>query len=378
MKFNVSKEVFEKGLGQVLNVVGSRNQDPICNNVLIEADEGGTVRLTTTNMDIGVRCSVRAEVVVAGSITLPAKKLKELVSGLMGNEINLELFSKTKVKLECGSSDAVLSGIKSEMFPNLAVDESEMFLEIGQSDLLSMLRSVAYAQSTDPNRYVLNGVYFNFTGDVFAVVATDGRRLATCEYRMPGADGANAKAKSFILPSKTVAELIKQLGANGKLRIGVSEKQVTFDIDVEGRGESGFCENVKIVSKVIEGNFPQYKQVIPKDPGKVMEVEREVFLRSVEFASKVTTDKYNSVYLTLVPNMLEVSANGGENEAKNRIAVQYNGPEIKIAFNPQFLRDPLGALVQDIVVFEFKDELSPGVLKTKNSCFLCVIMPQRK
>lgn len=376
MKFSIGRDFLDKGLGLVINVVSSRNQDPVYSNVLIEAEEEGTVKLTTTDLDISVRCSVKADVSVPGSITLPVKKLKDIVGGMMGNEIGVELFSKTKVKLVCGSSDAVLSGIKAESFPKFSVADSERVFEIAQSELASMIRNVAYAQSVDPNRYILNGVYFNFSEEVFAVVATDGRRLATCEHRTEAAE--KPISGSFVLPAKTVSELIKQLGSKGNVRIGVSEKQVLFEIDADERPESGLCGKIRIISKVIEGNFPQYKQVIPKESANRMEVEREVFLRSVEFVSKVTTDKYNSVYLDLKPNTLEVSASGGENEAKNKIAVQYNGPEFRIAFNPLFLADPLKALVQDMVSFEFKDELSPGVLKTKNSGFLCVIMPQRK
>lgn len=376
MKFSIGRDFFDKGLSLVTNIVSSRNQDPVYSNVLIEAEADGTVKLSTTDLDISVRCAVKAEVFTLGSITLPVKKLKDIVGGLMGNEISVELFSKTKVKLVCGSSDAVLSGIKADAFPELAVADSEQTFEIAQNELASMIRNVAYAQSVDPNRYILNGVYFNFSEEVFAVVATDGRRLATCEHRIE--DPEKPISGSFVLPAKTVSELIKQLGAKGRVSIGVSEKQVTFEIDVAERPESGLCGKIRIISKVIEGNFPQYKQVIPKEPGNCMEIEREVFLRSVEFVSKVTTDKYNSVYLNLTPNTLEVSASGGENEAKNKIAVQYSGPEFRIAFNPQFLADPLKALVQDMVSFEFKDELSPSVLKTKNSGFLCVIMPQRK
>lgn len=375
MKFKINREFFSAGLSQVVNVVSTnRTTIPVFNNVLIQAEDG-KVRLTTTNLDIGILCVVKADVEVPGSITLPVKKLKDIVGGLMGSEISIELFSGTKVKIASGSSDALMTGIAAEEFPALpSVDENNLF-EIEQNELLTMMRSVAYAQSTDVNRYVLNGVFFNFTAEGLVLVATDGRRLATCERRI---DSVPEGMKPFILPAKTVSELQKQLSSKGKVAIGLSERQVMFKVSVDEKAESGFCDEIKIVSKVVEGNYPQYSQVIPKDSGKHLEVEREIFLRSVEFAAKVTTDKNNSVHLNIAQNALEVAANGGENEASNKIAVQYEGDEMKIAFNPQFLSDPLKALAQDIVVFEFKDELSPGVIKTKDSGFLCVIMPQRK
>lgn len=374
MKFKINREFFAAGLAQVVNIVNSRPTLPVFNNVLIEAEDG-KVRLTTTNLDIGILCLVKAEVVEPGSITLPVKKLKDIVGGLMGSEISIELFSGTKVKITSGSSDALMTGIETEQFPALPEVSNDNVFEIEQNELATMLKSVSYAQSTDENRYVLNGVFFNFTEEGLVLVATDGRRLATCERKISPVAG---QISPFILPAKTVNELQKQLGNKGKVSIGVSERQVMFEVEVNEKADNGLCDKVKIVSKVVEGNYPQYKQVIPKDSGSRMEIEREMFLRSVDFASKVTTDKNNSVHLNIAPNTLEVAANGGENEASNKIAVQYEGSEMKIAFNPQFLSDPLKALAQDVIVFEFKDELSPGVIKTKDEGFLCVIMPQRK
>lgn len=374
MKFKINKEFFAAGLNQVVNIVSSRPTLPVFNNVLIEA-ENDKIRLTTTNLDIGILCLVKADVAVPGNITLPVKKLKDIVGGLMGSEISVELFSGTKVKITSGSSDAVMTGIETEQFPPLPVVNDDKLFEMEQSDLSAMIKSVSYAQSTDENRYVLNGVFFNFTEEGLVLVATDGRRLATCDKKVAVPSG---EVKSFILPAKTVNELQKQLGSKGKVFVGLSERQVMFEVEVDENGENGLCDKVKIVSKVVEGNYPQYKQVIPKDSGNQIELERDMFLRSVDFAAKVTTDKNNSVHLNISPNALEVAANGGENEASNKIAVKYEGPEMKIAFNPQFLSDPLKALTQDIVVFEFKDELSPGVIKTKDEGFLCVIMPQRK
>lgn len=374
MKFKINKEFFAAGLNQVVNVVSSRPTIPVFSNVLIEA-ENDRIRLTTTNLDIGILCLVKADVAVPGSITLPVKKLKDIVGGLMGSEISVELFSGTKVKITSGSSDAVMTGIETEQFPPLPVVNDDKLFEMEQADLAAMIKSVSYAQSTDENRYVLNGVFFNFTEEGLVLVATDGRRLATCDKKIAVPSG---EVKSFILPAKTVNELQKQLRAKGKVFVGLSERQVMFEMEVDESGENGLCDKVKIVSKVVEGNYPQYKQVIPKDSGNQIELERDMFLRSVDFAAKVTTDKSNSVHLNISPNALEVAANGGENEASNKIAVKYEGPEMKIAFNPQFLSDPLKALTQDVVVFEFKDELSPGVIKTKDEGFLCVIMPQRK
>ncbi|MDO5576588.1 MAG: hypothetical protein Q4F84_05870, partial [Fibrobacter sp.] len=182
----------------------------------------------------------------------------------------------------------------------------------------------------------------------------------------------------FILPAKTISELQKQLMGTGSIKFALSDRQVVFEIDVAD-GDGGLTDKVRIISKIVEGNYPQYKGVIPKDPGNRIEIEREELLGSVLQAAKVTTDKNSSVVLNVTSNQIEITASSTEyGDASDKMAVRYEGPEARIAFNPQFVVDPLKALTQDSIVFEFKDDLSPGVFKTKDETFLCVVMPQRK
>jgi len=370
MKFNIKRDFFVAGLSQVANIVSNRPTLPVFSNVLIEAEDG-KISLTTTNLDIGIRCLIKADVVTPGSITLPVKTLKDIVGSMLGSEVAVELFSESKVKIKSGSSDATMTGIASEQFPPLANVSDENIFSIEQSELSVMINNVAYAQSTDENRYVLNGVFFNFSEDGLVLVATDGRRLATCERKSDGA--SKSTMKPFILPAKTVSELTKQLGSKGKVSIGRNERQVLFEIDSDEKSDNGFCDKIRIVSKVVEGNYPQYKQVIPKESPNSIEIEREVFLRTVDFVSKVS----ERLYLDIGSNLIDVSGVSKENEASNKVAVLYEGPAMKIAFNTKFISDTLKALTQDVVIFEFKDELSPGVIKTKDASFCCVIMPQR-
>jgi len=372
MKFNIKRDFFVAGLSQVANIVSNRPTLPIFSNVLIEAEDG-KISLTTTNLDIGIRCFIKADVVTPGAITLPVKTLKDIVGSMLGSEVVVELFSESKVKIKSGSSDATMTGIASEQFPTLANVSNENLSAIEQSELSVMLNNVAYAQSSDENRYVLNGVFFNFSEEGLVLVATDGRRLATCERKFDGSAEAKNTMKPFILPAKTVSELTKQLGSKGKVSIGRNERQVLFEIDSDEKSDNGFCDKIRIVSKVVEGNYPQYKQVIPKDSPNSIEIEREVFLRTVDFVSKVT----DRLYLDIGNNLIDVSAASKENEASNKVAVLYEGPAMKIAFNSKFISDTLKALTQDVIIFEFKDELSPGVIKTKDNSFCCVIMPQR-
>lgn len=377
MKFNISREFFVAGLSQVANIVNNRGQLPVFNNVLIEAEDG-KIQLTTSNLDIAIRCIIKADVITPGSITLPIKTLKESVSAMLGNEVSVELFSETRVKIKSGSSNALMTGIEATQFPAFRDIQKENLFVIDQNELLLMLNNVVYAQSMDENRYVLNGVFFNFSENGLTLVATDGRRLSISDHKVEDNSDNKGVVKSFILPAKTVGELVKQLGTKGKVSIALNERQVMFEIDSDEKSESGFIDKVKIISKIVEGNYPQYKQVIPKDSNNTIEIEREMFLHAAEFINKFMNEKMGTLYLDIGNNSIDVSTSDGENEANNKIAVQYEGNEIKIAFNPKFILDPLKALTQDIVVFEFKDELSPGVIKTKDSKFLSVIMPQRR
>lgn len=374
MKFKINRDHFSAGLGQVVSVVNNRLSLPVLVNVLIEA-ENDSIRLTTTNLDLRISCKIKAEVMDSGKITLPAKWLKDIVSGFKSSDVFVEMQGESRVKITSGSSKFNPIGIASTDFPPEPPVGDEFAFEIEQGDLATMIKSVSYAQSTDENRYVLNGVLFSFNEDKVALVATDGRRLATCEKKM---SVSVENPTQFILPAKTISELQKQLGSAGKIRFALSERQVVFEIDV-AEGNSGLMDKIRIVSKIVEGNYPQYKGVIPKDSGNRIEIEREDLLSAVLQAAKVTTDKNSSVVLNISANQIEITASSTEyGEASDKLAVRYEGPEARIAFNPQFITDPLKALTQDSVVFEFKDDLSPGVFKTKDESFLCVVMPQRK
>lgn len=183
---------------------------------------------------------------------------------------------------------------------------------------------------------------------------------------------------SIILPAKTVTELEKLLSQGKMVKISFSDRQVAFDIEVgEESANNGLSGSIYLVSKIVEGSYPNYKQVIPKEAEHRIKVERELMLETVQRVALMTNDKQNSVKLKIADNCLEISGESAElGEAKEPIEVEYSGPEVKIGFNPEFLLSPLRNLTKDEVFFEFKDEMSPGVFKTLDN-FLCVVMPLR-
>ena len=373
MKFKINQDHFSNGLQQVLNVVGARATMPILSNVLIEAEEGH-ISLTTTNLDLGIRCRIKADVSEPGGLTLPVRKLATIIRELPQNEIFIETSDNNQAKITSGGSNFKIMGISTEEFPPLPSFENRHVFELSQSEIVSMLKSVSYGQSSDENRYILNGVYFNFADEKLTLVATDGRRLALTTL---DTEISEDNVGSLILPAKTVAELERLMGKGDKVKIAFNDRQAAFEISIEDSSDTGLVDHLYLVSKIVEGNYPNYRQVIPKETEHRVKIERELMLECVHRAALVTSDKSNSVKLKVSKNLLEISGSSTEyGESHESMAIAYDGPEVQVAFNPQFLIEPLKALTKDEVFFEFKDELSPGLFKTLDN-FICVVMPLR-
>jgi len=232
-----------------------------------------------------------------------------------------------------------------------------------QKDLHDGLRKTAYAISTDETRYVLNGVLFSFKENKLTLVATDGRRLAMLDIEL---EFPRSHETEIIVPTKAVTELQRLLKDDGEVKISVGSGQIAFDLN-----------NTLLVSKLIEGNYPNYKQVIPSEAKERVTLERETFLNSLRRVSLLASDKSNSIKLNFSKNNIEITANTPEvGEARESLPVAYKGRDFAIAFNPEFLMAPLRNLTEDEVFFDLIDEMSPGVLKIQTP-FLYVLMPMR-
>lgn len=372
MKFKINRDHFANGLAQVLNVVGSKATMPILSNVLIEAEKD-QISLTTTNLDLGIRCKIKAEVKETGAVTLPVKRLATIVRELPNTDVTVDAAPNHQVKIASGGSNFRIMGIGKEEFPPLPEFGDEKAFTLEQAELTTMLKSVAYAQSTDETRYILNGVYFNFKDGKLSLVATDGRRLALVSKEM---EVPASSAGAIILPAKTVSELTRLLDKGEKLKINFNDRKAAFQIATD-KETSGLVDSVYLYSKVVEGNYPNYQQVVPKETHQRIKLERELFLQCVHRAALVCSEKSNSVKIKLTSNLLEITAQSPDfGEAHESMAIGYSGPELQVAFNPVFVMDPLRALTKDEIFFELKDDVSPGVFKTLES-FLCVIMPVR-
>lgn len=362
MKFTISKHSFLDALQQVQHVVSSRTTLPILSNVLIEAI-GGELKLTTTDLDVGVSGTVQAEVIKEGATTLPAKRLVSIIRELPAETVEISVDSKNYASIKSGPSFFKIIGLGEDEFPPLPKFEESKEYKMPQNLLRDSLKKTSYAISTDETRYVLNGIFTSFKEGKVTLVATDGRRLAMVEndLEFPASNEADV-----IIPSKAVQELQRLLGTEGEVVIRLTDSQIAFEIN-----------GSLLVSKLIEGNYPNYRQVIPNNTSERIQVSRDAFLETVRRVSLLASDKSNSVKLAFGENSVDVMANSQDiGEATERIEVAYSGAEFAIAFNPDFLMAPLKNLDTEDVYLDLIDEMSPGVIRIDGS-FLYVIMPMR-
>lgn len=373
MKLAVNKDVILDALSKVQSIVGSRTTLPILYNVYWKAEKD-SLTLTATDLEISIRtviavikgegdAPIALKIARTGGTTLPAKKLYNILSALPANEIEIDVDEKDVASIRAGSSHFKLIGISEEEFPALPKFQDTRTFTLDQGNVKRMLMATHYAASGDEARAILNGVLMSFRGDKLSLVATDGRRMAHYTFDM---DIPKDSEGDFVIPSKTVGELLKTLKDEGELEIRVGENQVAFKFGP-----------VEIYSKLIEGTYPNFRQVIPSSCEERITIPREELQAAVHRVSLLVSDKASPITLKFLKNKLEISGVAQDvGEAEDSVAVKYTGKEIAISFNPDFLMDPLRNLSCEEVAMELTDELSPGVLKA-DTPFLYVLMPMR-
>jgi DNA polymerase-3 subunit beta len=367
MKFTITKEQILQGLQAVQNIVSNRTTLPVLSNVLLRA-EGNRLDLTATDLDVTISSAVEATVAEPGAITLPAKKLFDIVRELPSQQLECELDDKNFCHITVGASFYKIHGLPAEEFPAFPKFEEHRKITIGQDKLRSLLKKTAFAISTDESRFVLNGIFFSLKEHTITLVATDGRRLALAEEEV---DIPAASQGECIVPNKAISEVARLLQTQNEVEVKFTDNQVAFTL----AGDKGY--STIIISKLIEGNYPNYKQVIPGEAKERVTLVREELLHALRRAEIMTSEKSNSVKMNFSKNKLEITANTPEvGEARESMAVNYKGNDMAIAFNPTYLMDPLKNLDNDEVYLELIDELSPGLLKI-NGPFLYVLMPMR-
>ncbi len=373
MKLTIAKSDLQRGLARIQSVVERRSTMPILANVLLTAEKqkgGSTLELAATDLEVGIRSVHEAEVSKPGSITIGAKKLFEIVRELPDERVLLQASSEGFLDLQCARARFHLAGTAGEEYPALATVSPERAMRFPAVLLSQMIERTLYAASVDETRYNLNGVFVEHLSDVgkIRMVATDGHRLACCD-RSLGAE-ISGLGKGVIIPRKALSELKKLVDEDGADEI---------ELGFEGNSCLARSAGVTLVMRLIEGEFPNYRQVIPRDPARRVILAAEPLSHAIRRVALLSAEHSRAIKVELQPGTLVLSSSNPDlGEAREETELDYAGDAIAIAFNARYLLDATAASGAKELEFAFQDALSPAQLvPTDDPDTLAVVMPMR-
>jgi DNA polymerase-3 subunit beta len=373
MDFEIEKREFLKGLGLIQGIAGRKTTLPILTHVLIEANKE-SVLMTGTDLEIGIREELSAKVYQEGKTSVSAKKLFEIVRELPEESIHIQKKENQWIRIQCGKSIFNLSGLDPEEFPALPTYNEDYFSELPISLLSEMIEKTVFAASNEDSRYHLNGVFFlqikQGGKERLRMVATDGHRLSLIDRESQLVRGIE---KGIIVPKKGVLEVKRVVSDKEE-----GEVKIYFD------PTHGFLKIGKslIVIRLIDGEFPEYEQVIPKENDKKIKVDKERVYGCLRRVSTMTSERGEGIKFSIKSHSIELSTfNQDFGDAREEVEVNYEGSSFEIGFNSRYLLEALNVMDTPEVVIELKDEGSPGIIKPLSSAEipnqLCIIMPMR-
>jgi len=366
MKFSIERSELLKALGHVQNVVERRNTIPILSNVLIGADDNG-LTLVATDLDIEVSETAPANVGAPGQVTAPAHTLYDIARKLPdGAEVAFAIGSDGRLTVDAGRSHFTLPLLPPADFPAMTADDFTHSFTMSVEQLIRLIDRTKFAISTEETRYYLNGIYMHAHADALRCVATDGHRLALADADLPS--GA-AGLPGVIIPRKTVAELRRLLdGGHESIDISVSDAKIRFALG-----------SAVLTSKLIDGTFPSYDRVIPKDNPRRLTLDNSSFAKAVDRVATISAEKSRSVKLTLSEDTLSLAVNNPETGmAHEDLMVTYNDGPLEIGFNAKYLLDVTGQITGADALVELADAASPALVRDpKDERALFVLMPLR-
>jgi DNA polymerase III subunit beta len=361
MKVKASKETLTKGLEIIQNIISAKATLPILSNILIETQKD-KLRLTATDLNIGISCVIPVNILEPGAITIPAKRFSGIIKELSDEEVEINTKKNNIVTIETKNCQFKIIGLPPEEFPKLPELKDKEVIKIEQSLLKHMLAQTSFAVSLDEIKYILNGILFKISKDSITLVATDGKRLAVSKNKLTQ---PASREISFIVPFKTLQELDRNLSEDGELALIIGQNQVLFDF-----------KDTIIISRLIEGEFPDYQQVIPPTSDQKIKADRQQLLLAVRRAALLATPDYQAVKLELFKDKLVVSKSTPDvGESREEIPVEYRGKEMMIGFNPVFLTDVLKVLPGTDVELEVSGSEKPGVIRSQG--YIYIVLPMR-
>jgi DNA polymerase III subunit beta len=371
MKVTVMQQQLAHGLSVVSRAVSPRSTLPVLANVLIATDEG-RLRLSATNLELGITCWIPAEIGEEGDITVPSRTFVDLVSALPNDRVQLDLEERTQtLNVKCGASFTDIKGIDAQEFPPMPTVDVQEGVDLNISDFKEMIQQVVFSSSADEARPVLQGVMLSINADEVVLAATDGFRISV---RKANLGAAVSKPMSAIIPGRALSELA---------RIAVEGDEKLNMVIPAGRGQVIFhMKDAELVSQLIDGNFPDYKAIIPRSFKTRTLVSTAGLLKACKQAEIIAREGNNVIRLNIEPHAdqigtVEISAQSEETGSSEiKVDATIEGPGLVIAFNVRFLREVLDVIKGPNVALETNANNTPGVIRpVGDDNYVHVIMP---
>jgi len=359
MQLTTNKSKLISAIQTVQGAIGTRVALPILSNILLEA-KSNTLKLTATNLDISISSTLEVESQIDGAVTVPAQKFYEIISSIADDTINIEVSEKNQIKISASKCKFRIMGISYEEFPKLPEFDQTEALKLDASILAEMLQLTAFAASTDEARYTLNGILCKINKDKLIMVATNGQKLAVIEKPI-----TFNQEKTIIIPIKTAVEIQVNIASNKEVSLIFAENQALFDFG-----------KTQIISRLIEGEFPNYEGVIPAPVEQKAKINRDAFLQAVKKAALLVTPDYQATKFEFMPNKLIISkVTPDVGDFVEEIDIEYSGTSVVIGFNPAYLIDVLKVLKDEVIEFEVVASDKPGVIRING--YIYIALPVR-
>jgi len=364
MKLTASREDLLSPLQSVIGVVERRQTMPVLANVLLSARDEH-LSITGTDLEVELVAKSAVSVQSGGDVTVPGRKLLDIFKALPEKTSVTLSTEGDRVTLKAGRSAFKLSSLPAAEFPLVDEINAQQTLTVSQGEFRRLIDKTHFSMAQQDVRYYLNGMLLETEGKSLRAVATDGHRLALCETEL----AARAKtAQQVIVPRKGVLELQRILGADGNLELAVGTNHVRAQIG-----------NIRFTSKLIDGRFPEYGRVIPANPTKLVEADREVLRQALQRTAILSNEKYRGIRLVVKPDLLTLQAHNPEQEeAEDQIEVGYKGDELEVGFNVNYLLDALAAIDGEKVEIGLSDANSSCLIRAPGTTAArYVVMPMR-
>lgn len=368
MEIKIQRESLLRGLYLTQSVIEHKSTMPLLSNAHLEA-KSKSLTFTSTDLQIGMICREPADVITAGKILVPVKNIYEIVKELQNDIVYLKTTSNNWIEVVSGKSKFKIMGAATDDYPNIPVsDGQEVALDV--KSFIEMIDKVSYAMSNDETRYALNGIFIESVGTggkaALRLIATDGHRLSYCQ--RPLKEDVKL-AKGIILPKKGVWEIGKILkDVEGDFKAMIGEKTLSVG-----------TKSATLICRLIDGQFPPYEQVVPKEQTKIVSVDKNLLTQALRRVALVANEKSKGVKFSFSPGNLDISSSNPDiGEAKEELSCVYKGETFDVGFNAVYFLDILNVLEDEKAVLELKNDTSPCVIRSEfDKGFLSVVMPMR-